>query len=771
MYLSEAMKHGHVNVNVVKVIVKGSAGVGKTCLTHLLLDKPPPQERQSTGCAERSIRVIRVGKEGGEWNEISTNEFQKIIAEAVPVLYKELDRSRRQRKRLADVDKVLPNQELEEEKKEVGNEVGTEKQVGVKASSSGEEGRKIEQENQQKGDVGQGKKEKHTFGSEASKAAIDQAKGKLIQLVHSGTASHRLMDMELIYLIDTGGQQSFWDLIPIFARETSATLFVHRLCETLDEHPLNNLFQGGEQVGPSQRATLTTAQAFKTMLQSLHQEEEAQREGGHSKIITIGTHRDLAGNCTETLEEKNEKFSAIVSDHFQSHVVYRNEGLKEIVFPLNTKTPEEEDKKEARKIRASIEKGATQHKIPIWWFILQLILEDLAHKIGRGVLSKDDCLQVSSLLGFSEGELNAALDFFDKLNIFLYKEKVLPGAVFTDPNVPLDKLSRLVEKQHHLKAAEADSSRAADLATTGDWQSFRDRGVLTLKFLEEFKSHYVAKVFTPSDFLLLLEKLLIISPLSPTKYFFPAVLSMTSESAVCQFLVSHRATGIGALAVEFPTGWAPPGVYCCSVCHLQSLSGWRVAHKSPITSSSSKDTPQLPRITRNTITFTKPGRPGSVTFMDNFAFFVVCVNVNTRKMERDELAELCQAVRREVFAAVEAGLENTHHRSSHPVPAFLCPHQSESCSTDLHTAHLSDNKKRWICSKNTDEFEYLTPDQALWLTGTGECQYMVVQWIKLKLFFVIRHVCSIGIDRVCQHYTHTFSLSSSTPVTANDSYQ
>ena len=726
MYLSEAMKHGHVNVNVVKVIVKGSAGVGKTCLTHLLLDKPPPQERQSTGCAERSIRVIQVGKEGGEWNEISTNEFQKIIAEAVPVLYKELETRRRKRKRLEDMDKVLSNLELEEEEKEVGNEVGTERQVGVKASSSGEEERKIEQENHQKGDVGQGKKEKHTVSSEASKAAIDQAKAKLIQLVQSGTVSHRLMDMELIYLIDTGGQQSFWDLIPIFARDTSATLFVHRLCETLDEHPLNNLFQGGEQVGQSQRATLTTAQAFKAMLQSLHQEEEAQR-GGQSKIITIGTHRDLAGDCAETLEEKNEKFSAIVLDHFQSHVVYRNEGLKEIVFPLNTKAPEEEDKKEAHKIRASIEKGATEHKIPIWWFILQLILEDLAHKLGRGVLSKDDCLQVSNLLGFSEGELNAALAFFDKLNIFLYKEKVLPGAVFTDPQVPLDKLSRLVEKQHHLKAAEADPSRAADLATTGDWQSFRDRGVVALKFLEEFKSHYVAEVFTPSDFLLLLEKLLIIARLSPTEYFFPAVLSMTPECAVHQFLVSHRATGIAALAVEFPTGWAPPGVYCCSVCHLQSLSGWRVAHKSPTTSSSSKDTPQLPRITRNSITFTKPCRPGSVTFIDNFAFFVVCVNVDTRKMEQDELGDLCQAVRREVFAAVEAGLKNTHHRSTHPVPAFLCPHQSESCSTDLHTAHLSDNKKKWICSRNTDEFDCLTPDQALWLSGTSKPQCMI-QW-------------------------------------------
>ena len=296
--------------------------------------------------------------------------------------------------------------------------------------------------------------------------------------------------------------------------------------------------------------------------------------------------------------------------------------------------------------------------------------------------------------------------------------------------MPLDKLSKLVEKQHQLKAAEADPSRAADLAMTGDWQSFRDRGVLTLKFLEEFKSHYVAEVFTPSDFLLLLEKLLIISPLSPTEYFFPAVLSMISERTVRQFLASHRATGIAALAVEFPTGWSPPGVYCCSVCHLQSLSGWRVAHKSCTTSSSSKDTPQLPQITRNSITFTKPGRPGSVTFIDNFAFFVVCANVDSMLIERGELAEFCQAVRREVFAAVEAGLENTHHRSSHPVPAFLCPHQSESCSTDLHTAHLSDSKKKWICSRNSDKYANLTPDQTLWLSRAGELQCM--QWITLS---------------------------------------
>ena len=64
-HLREAMKDGYVVVSLVKVIVEGPAGVGKTCLLNLLLKKPPPQDRHSTGCAEQAIRLIRVGKERG----------------------------------------------------------------------------------------------------------------------------------------------------------------------------------------------------------------------------------------------------------------------------------------------------------------------------------------------------------------------------------------------------------------------------------------------------------------------------------------------------------------------------------------------------------------------------------------------------------------------------------------------------------------------------------------------------------------------------------
>ena len=388
------MKKGYVNVPLVNVIIEGPAGVGKTCLMYLLLSKypPSPEQRHSTGCAERAIRVIRVGKEGENWSEISRKYFREMIAEAVPILYQELKAKGKGMDELANVLSGLGSVEGE-----VSGEKKMEGAMGGEREKEGEEGREGETE------IKELSSESTSAGDR--KAVIDGVIQKLTELVGSSKSSRRLLDMALICITDCGGQQPFWDLIPIFTRDPSTTVFVNRLCEKLDEHPLNDLYQSGKRVGPSQRATLTTAEAFKTMLRGQH------KGGKRSKIIAVGTHKDLAHECDETPEEKNKKLAAIASPHFNNDLVYRNEGLKEILFQVNTLDPKEDDKKEASKIRAIIEKGATQHTIPIWWFILQLILEALALKLGREVLSKDECVHVSSSLGFSEGELDAAWSF------------------------------------------------------------------------------------------------------------------------------------------------------------------------------------------------------------------------------------------------------------------------------------------------------------------------------------------------------------------------
>ena len=243
---------GYVTVKLVKVLVVGSAGVGKTCLIRLLLDQDPPEERNSTRCLEQSIQVIRVlcerGEDKGEkWIELPQKELDEMIAEAVPVLVRDLNKNN---------EKTKPTTAASHEEDPNEGERSTEDDA---ARESHEEGDMNE---------GQDATMPHVIGATNSKDVIDTAKENLTKLVSSVKSSERLLNMELIYLTDTGGQQAYWDLAPIFTRDTTATLFVHRLYDKLVDSPLNDVYERGERVGPSQKARITTAQAFKTMLQN-----------------------------------------------------------------------------------------------------------------------------------------------------------------------------------------------------------------------------------------------------------------------------------------------------------------------------------------------------------------------------------------------------------------------------------------------------------------------------------------------------------------------
>eukprot|EP00731_Ephydatia_muelleri_P004191 Em0002g367a len=69
----EAMSKGYVETSVIKCLILGAAGVGKTHLKHLLLKKDPPGQRVSTGLADNPVRAISftlacvVGQEEDDW--------------------------------------------------------------------------------------------------------------------------------------------------------------------------------------------------------------------------------------------------------------------------------------------------------------------------------------------------------------------------------------------------------------------------------------------------------------------------------------------------------------------------------------------------------------------------------------------------------------------------------------------------------------------------------------------------------------------------------
>ena len=113
---------------------------------------------------------------------------------------------------------------------------------------------------------------------------------------------------------------------------------------------------------------------------------------------------------------------------------------------------------------------------------------------------------------------------------------------------------------------------------------------------------------------------------------------------------------MAALVVQFHTGWAPPtGVVYVTFNHMPTgrLSTRHPPHltrKTPLTHHNFPQSHETASHSENMADL------APVTFIDNIFFFVVQVNVDTTKLQQEELMKHYQAIRNDLFAAVEAGL-------------------------------------------------------------------------------------------------------------------
>ena len=88
-YLDQAMQRGYILASIIKCILTGCAGVGKTHLLCLLLGVKPPMVRCSTPCAKTPLRVVsgtRIQRVDGGWVEVGVEDLQEMLASYVPIL-------------------------------------------------------------------------------------------------------------------------------------------------------------------------------------------------------------------------------------------------------------------------------------------------------------------------------------------------------------------------------------------------------------------------------------------------------------------------------------------------------------------------------------------------------------------------------------------------------------------------------------------------------------------------------------------------------------
>ena len=676
----KAMKDGHVEAWLGKMLLYGAAGSGKTCTKDMIAGNPPPEKRHSTGVAVRPATVYRVSVEGEECTNLTTREERKsFLARMLFSFVPDLENRIR-----ATQQETLSSSEFSVSSKETNDSVPQDETIDKEAQS---------------------KFEKEAHGSEVDKMlepiTTDRELIKMMEQMSNTTDP--LTRIRILHIIDSGGQPQFHEILHIFLRQLSFYVFVFRLCDALDSRPIVELYADGEQVGIPYESAQTIEQLLQHCVRTMH--SDGASTGEYPQIIVIGTHADeIKESLQETLKQTNEKISKILSSLLRKQIVYSRAANEEVVFPVNAAVPGSREKDIVEQIREIVlgkNSLIKPVKIPLKWFGLEVLLEEMSQTLKQGVLSKKKCLAAAKeKLFFEEKSFNAAILYLHNLSILFHYPDILPDVVFADAQVLLDKVTELV-----VIAYEIERLLKQQQALSAEMKDFHDFARVDVKFLsqEEFNKHYVPNVFEPQHLVNLFKKLFIFASISETELFVPCLLQSLDGDKLNELRV-HHSSPFPPLVITFPKGGPRKGVFCSLICFLTSdPSPWSILRKPGASSPVC--------LYRNCIQFDV--FPGRVTLIDAYTHFEVHVPVESTPSDK-VCRSVCQRIYNAIFEGVLKVSNNLGYEyfESSPTLALFCP-----CGiTDTHIAEVDSKLDMWICSKDKRIFKELTTEQKRWIS-------------------------------------------------------
>ena len=721
-----ALSFGHVKVKNALCLINGAAAVGKTCVRYLLYELKPPQHHESTVFADgvtapqhhettasadsmhsfRPMQVVKLGmdkkgKPNFQWTQLNADQQMEQIIAAV-----NKDENQMKKPKCQESVSLQPSREAPASETNLGDnntrisgandtedsEAST--SAGSILPSSGADttsnsgasivdssGTSVTRNSASLGIQGP----VLTPSQVQEDANIDSMVNKLIEsLAKLDGSSKDFLHVQNLYVIDSGGQSSFHELLSLFFSDIHVSISVIDLSQSLDECPSDKLTRGSHEHRSTTTCALTqqeillrTFRALQTQMHStklvhsetsdvtcpgtqMHSTKLPQNKTSHLTcpgLIIVGTYRDKVGEKTkESIKDKNDKLQKLLTC-YKPHLISCGGPEKSILFSVNAKEPNGEDIKAIESIKneiAGIFTSLDEEQIPIKWYVLELCLR--SHKVD--ILTYDQCLSTAKRLKM-EDDLPDVLDHLMKLKTMFY----LKNLVFINPQPLLYRLSQLVEVSYWLdnKALclkAADHRYLAGRVTVEYLKSgFKDRLKDIKKGFEDClkdcsalktseKDCAAAKILQYDDSMFtcahLLELLLykhVIAEISRDEYFMPFIVTKEETSMLYNY-VKHD-ENIAPLAVHFPGGVVPAGVFCCLVASLLSRTYSPSGRKSPWSFDDST-------VYRNFFKFKFQGvnLHFSLTLLDAYAHFEAHVNLPPCFLH--EVTTTCATVKDEV---------------------------------------------------------------------------------------------------------------------------
>ena len=380
--------------------------------------------------------------------------------------------------------------------------------------------------------------------------------------------------LNIITLLDTGGQPEYIHLLPTINIYPTVTFIIHDLSKSLSDQVLVEYSQHGKQMFTPYHLSYSNFDMIKLLMSAANDSVERPASNipklvttpGSSKksyICLVGTHVDKV--LEQKVNEVENELNTLVNMTHCEAVVWQNTN-ENVLFSVNNATAGQAvEDPVAELIRKRIELLAKEkevYNLPITWMILQLEIRENCSKTGKAYISFSDCVALArdTSLMSKEKEVKSVLLYHHLLGVLIYFDEV-PGLrdyVIVDHQWWFDKLSNIISITFQQSSLNHQAV-----------QKLKYQGLLSKELLQhvEWKDDIKEEFF-----LSLLVHMRIIAPMIKQKnkeeYFIPYILPTYNLQKSSEILDQYGHLQGEPLLVQFHSGFLPRGLFCCLIVEL-----------------------------------------------------------------------------------------------------------------------------------------------------------------------------------------------------------
>ena len=551
------MREGRTKLLIIKALITGPPGVGKTGIRHLLLGLLPPPSRTSTPLATRATRAIslyRIKADGSgdvTWTELDDDTYLKYIAEEVKMI--ELNPSHAVPPQPATSTTPTATESSAQEPSDVDHTPPVLSLATPLVSSSSPP---------------------ESVEDTSLPPVPPKVEGIASEIVNKLVLNPELSNdskkvKTFVHLIDSGGQPSFISLVPAFVRGSTVNIVASKLNHSINDKLQYEYVKDDQHLRQPTKLDKSQLEGIEELIRILSSVKHSKgRYSQGSKFLLIGTHADKHWSFfQESIAKKDELLKDSLGDLKSMCIEVNPDG--DILLPINTRVANGRSELGSF-IRKKIMDACSDEEvdIPTRWYIFELEVSGKAKKERRSVLGQIECIEVGRNLSMREEDVMVALVFLDGAALCLYFPAAAPHLVFTDPQAILSEVTEILNlgiiDLHLIPSQYPLLSNHMALV-----RRLREQGLFKRKLVDIVCSKYRVNEegkcsYSVDDFLSILQHLLIIAPVcidGEELFFIPSILPTNKK-------ISSLSCDLAPLVLLCRTRVIPLGMFSALVVAL-----------------------------------------------------------------------------------------------------------------------------------------------------------------------------------------------------------